>query len=207
MGDVFDFWYEYKTVVPRGYVRLLGKLAELTDNGIAITAFKGNHDMWMFGYFEEELNIPVISDELIIERNGKKIFLHHGDGLGPGDRSYKFLRWVFRNRVCQWLFGRLHPNFGIGLANFFSARSRKANMRYNKDYLGDDKEFLTLFCKEKLEKEHFDYFVFGHRHLPVEVDLGKSVYINTGDWIHHYTYAIFDGETLKLKKHPATSIA
>ena len=208
MGDVFDFWYEYKTVVPKGYVRLLGKLAELTDNGIKITAFKGNHDMWMFGYFEEELNIPVISDELIIERNGKKFYLHHGDGLGPGDKTYKFLRSVFRNPFCQWLFGRFHPNFGIGLANFFSKRSRNANKRDDKAYLGDDKEYTTLFCNDMLEKEHYDYFIFGHRHLPLEVNLNNNAkYINLGDWVHYFTYAVFDGKEVRLKKEVSTLIA
>lgn len=208
LGDVFDFWYEYKTVVPKGFVRVLGKLAELSDKGIKITAFKGNHDMWMFGYFEEELNIPVVSDELVIERNGKKFFLHHGDGLGPGDKWYKFLRSIFRNPVCQWLFGRFHPNFGIGLANFFSNRSRKANKRDDKEYLGDDKEFTTLFCQATLEHTHYDYFIFGHRHLPLEIPLKNgSTYINLGDWVHYFTYAVFDGEKLELKRDISDMIA
>lgn len=203
MGDQFDFWYEYKTAVPRNYIRYLGKLAELSDRGIKITAFKGNHDMWMFGYFEKELNIPVISNELIIERNGKKFFLHHGDGLGPGDKSYKFLKKIFRSRFNQWLFGRFHPNFGIGIANYFSHKSRIFNLEKGENvYLGDDKEFLTIFCNETLKTTQYDYFIFGHRHLPGEIALiNNSTYINLGDWVTHFTYAVFDGESCKLKKY------
>src|SRR6201992_1140932 len=124
MGDVFDFWVEYRTVVPKGYIRFLGKLAELADRGIKIYFFKGNHDMWMFDYFEKELSATIISNELVIERGGKKFFLHHGDGLGPGDASYKILKKIFRSPLCQWLFERVHPNLGIGIANYWSKNSR-----------------------------------------------------------------------------------
>ena len=200
LGDVFDFWFEYKHAVPKGHVRLLGKLAEMADSGIEITLFKGNHDMWMFGYLEKEIGVKTISDELIMERNGKKFFLHHGDGLGKGDRSYKFIRAIFRSKLCQWLFARVHPNAGIGLASWLSARSRVANMRSDLHYLGDDKEMLTGFAKEKLKSTHVDYFIFGHRHIPLSIDLGQnSKYINLGEWIHHFTYAEFDGNTLELK--------
>ncbi len=126
MGDVFDFWFEYKTVVPKGYIRFLGKLAELADAGIKIYLFKGNHDMWMFDYFERELGATIITDELEIERNGKKFYLHHGDGLGPGDNMYKVLKKVFRSNFCQWLFARIHPNLGVGIANYWSSHSRIA---------------------------------------------------------------------------------
>jgi len=200
MGDVFDFWFEYKTVVPKGYIRLLGKIAEIEDSGIPVTLFKGNHDMWMFGYLEKELGVSTISNELIIERNGKKFFLHHGDGLGPGDNGYKFIKSIFRNRFSQWLFARLHPNFGIGLATYLSSSSRKSNYRSDLEYKGDDKEFLTLFAKEKLKEQHFDYFIFGHRHLPLDIEVGEnSRYINLGEWVTHFTYAEFDGSELHLK--------
>jgi UDP-2,3-diacylglucosamine hydrolase len=208
LGDVFDFWHEYKTVVPKGFVRLLGKLAELSDQGIKITLFKGNHDMWSFGYLEKEIGAQLISDELIIERNGKKFYLHHGDGLGPGDYSYKFIKRVFRNPISKWLFARLHPNFGVGLARFLSNRSRKANFRSDKAYKGDDKEFLTLFAKSELQKTHYNYFIFGHRHLPLDIDLGNnSRYINLGEWVTHFTYAVFDGNELQLKTYTGNLIA
>src|SRR6195952_1015251 len=153
MGDLFDFWFEYKTVVPKGYIRLLGKLAELSDSGIKIYFFKGNHDMWMFNYFEKELNAVVVTNELVIERNGKKFFLHHGDGLGPGDHSYKFLKKIFRSRLCQWLFARIHPNLGGGLSNYWSSHSRIANEKIAAIILARQ-EYLVIFCNELLKTEY-----------------------------------------------------
>ncbi len=201
VGDVFDFWYEYKNVVPKGYVRLLGKLAELTDAGILIHFFVGNHDMWMSGYFETELKIPVYFEPQKLERFGKKIFIGHGDGLGPGDKGYKFLKKIFRNSICQWLFGFLHPTIGIGIANYFSRKSRAKTGGSDEFFLGEEKEWLIIYCKEVLEKEHFDFFVFGHRHLPLIIQLNNnSKYINLGDWIKSFTYAVFDGNTFELKK-------
>jgi len=200
LGDVFDFWFEYKTVVPRGYIRLLGKLAELSDGGIKLYFFKGNHDMWMFDYLKTQLNAEIVSNELIIERNGLKVYLHHGDGLGPGDKSYKFLKFLFRSSLCQWFFARLHPNFGIGLARFLSRSSRQKNYRSDLKYLGDDKEFLTLFAKNKLAETHFDYFIFGHRHLPLQITLSPhSKYINLGEWVTHFTFAELSGKEIHLK--------
>jgi UDP-2,3-diacylglucosamine hydrolase len=201
VGDIFDFWFEYKHVVPKGYTRLLGCLASLSDRGIKITAFKGNHDMWMFGYFEEELGIPVISDELIIEHHGKKFYISHGDGIGPGDKKYKMLKKVFRSKFCQKLFSMLHPSIGIGMANYFSGKSRMANGGFDKQYLGDENEWLLTFCKEYYQKNPIDYFVFGHRHLPLDLPVNEhSRYINLGDWISDFTYAEFDGERMELKK-------
>ncbi len=198
MGDVFDFWFEYAAVVPKGFVRLQGKIAELTDAGIRVTLFKGNHDMWMFTYFQEELGVEVVSDELIIERNGKRFFLHHGDGLGPGDAKYKLLKKIFRSRVCQWLFARLHPNFAIGLANGWSRSSRLAN-KAKEAFVGEDKEWLVAYAKGVLQEQHFDYFVFGHRHLPLDIRLNEqSRYVNLGEWMHYSSYAVFDGEDLLL---------
>ena len=165
MGDVFDFWFEYKTVVPKGHIRFLGKLAELADAGIKLYFFKGNHDMWMFDYFEKELGATIISNELEIERNGKKFYLHHGDGLGPGDEFYKTLKWFFRGKVCQWLFGIIHPNIGVGIANSWSSHSRIAGMEKPKT---EQQEWLVTFSNEMLQKQFYDYLVFGHRHKPLD---------------------------------------
>ncbi len=201
VGDVFDFWYEYKTVIPKGYVRLLGKLAELTDKGLPIYFFVGNHDMWMKNYFQNELNIPVYFEPKTFEWNNKKFYIGHGDGLGPGDEGYKFIKKIFRNKLCQWLFGQLHPTWGMGLANYFSKKSREKTGTSDEHFLGEDGEWLIVYCKEILQKEHFDYFIFGHRHFPIDFTLNeKSHYINLGDWIRNFTYATFDGSNVELKK-------
>ncbi|HEU0228294.1 MAG TPA: UDP-2,3-diacylglucosamine diphosphatase [Arachidicoccus soli] len=201
LGDMFDFWYEYKKVVPKNFVRLLGKLGEISDSGIKIHFFIGNHDMWMNGYFEEELNIKVYKEPQIFEYNGKKMLIGHGDGLGPGDRGYKFLKKIFRNKFCNWLFGQLHPTWGIGLANYFSRKSREKTGEANAEWLGEENEWLVIYAKEILQKQHIDFFIFGHRHYPVDMVLNeKSHYINLGDWITNFTYAVFDGEEIILKK-------
>ncbi len=198
MGDIFDFWFEYATVIPKGFIRLQGKLAELTDAGIKVTLFKGNHDMWMFNYFQKELGVSIVSDELILERGGKKFFLHHGDGLGPGDAKYKILKKFFRSNFCQWLFARLHPNLGIGIANYWSKKSRVANGA-KEVFEGEDKEWLVVYAKEMLKNQHFDYFIFGHRHLPLDIRLSPdSRYVNLGEWMNFNSYAVFDGQDLLL---------
>ncbi len=202
VGDLFDFWYEYRKVVPKGYVRILGKLAELTDAGIAIHFFVGNHDMWMKDYFQTELNIPVYFEPKEFEFSNKKFLIGHGDGLGPGDHGYKLLKKIFRNPFCQWLFGILPPYMGMGLANFMSRRSRSQTGATEEVFLGEDKEWLIIHSKELLQKKFFDFFVFGHRHLPIDHRLTtESRYINLGDWIRYFTYAEFDGEQLQLKKY------
>jgi UDP-2,3-diacylglucosamine hydrolase len=201
MGDVFDYWFEYKEVVPRGYVRLLGKLAELSDAGVEMHYFTGNHDMWVFDYLPKEIGLQVHRAPIQREYNGKKFYLGHGDGLGPGDFGYKFIKKVFANKLSQWLFARVHPNTGIGLMKFFSRRSRIATGTSDDVYLGDDKEWLMIFSREILQKEHYDYFIFGHRHMPLDKQLNnQSRYINLGEWINHFTYAVFDGQELQLKK-------
>jgi Uncharacterized protein conserved in bacteria len=198
MGDIFDFWFEYKTVVPRGYIRFLGKLAELADNGVKLYLFKGNHDMWMFDYFVKELKATIVSNELEIERNGKKFYLHHGDGLGPGDGMYKVLKNIFRSKLCQWLFARLHPNLGVGIANYWSKHSRIAGLS-NEKRKSMEQEWLVVHSRELLAHKYFDYLVFGHRHLPLDIQLDdKSRYINLGEWVNYNSYAVFDGEELKL---------
>lgn len=201
VGDIFDFWFEYTKVVPKGYVRLLGKLAELSDSGIPIHVFIGNHDMWMGGYFEKELNIPVYHEPKVFEWNRKRFYIGHGDGLGPDDHGYKFIKKVFRNPVCRWLFGQLHPTWGIGLANYFSRKSREKTGASDEVFMGEDNEWLIIYSKELLQNEQYDYFIFGHRHLPLDWKLpGNSRYINLGDWIRNFTYATFDGNDVQLHK-------
>ena len=202
VGDMFDFWYEYRKVVPKGFVRLLGKLAELSDAGIAMHFFVGNHDMWMKDYFQKELNIPVYFEPKEFERNGKKFLIGHGDGLGPGDHGYKNLKKIFRNPVCQWLFGILPPFIGMGLANYLSRRSRAQTGAGEEIFLGEDKEWLIIYCKEVLKERNIDFFVFGHRHLAIDFRLtASSRYINLGDWIHYFTYAVVDDSGLQLKSY------
>ncbi|WP_231490626.1 UDP-2,3-diacylglucosamine diphosphatase [Pedobacter sp. Leaf170] len=199
MGDIFDFWFEYEKVIPKGFVRFQGKLAAMADAGIKIYFFKGNHDMWVRNYFTEEIGMEIISDELIIEKNDKKFYLHHGDGLGLGDRKYKFLRKIFRSPLCQWLFARLHPNLGIGIAAAWSGKSKK---RAGADavFFGENYEWLAVYSREILKKEHFDYFIYGHRHLPMDINLGNgSRYVNIGEWINYNSYGVFDGVNLELK--------
>ncbi|HTN07228.1 UDP-2,3-diacylglucosamine diphosphatase [Agriterribacter sp.] len=200
VGDLFDFWYEYKKVVPKGFVRIMGKLAELTDSGIPIYFFVGNHDMWMSGYFENELSIPVYYEPKDFEFNGKKFLIGHGDGLGPGDRGYKFLKKIFRNKACQWLFGLLPPYIGMGIAHWSSKSSRAATGEDDAQFLGEDKEWLISYCKEVLQHKPYNFFIFGHRHLPIDFSLNDSSrYINLGDWIRYNSYAVFNGEHLELK--------
>lgn len=202
VGDVFDFWFEYKTVVPKGYVRLLGKLAELRDAGISIYYFTGNHDMWMFRYLETEMDIPIYRKPIVREIYGKTFFIGHGDGLGPGDTGYKFIKKVFANPLCQWLFGRLHPDYGIGLANFWSQKSRKSNEKKEEErFLGPEKEWLIQYANKKVTEIPADYFVFGHRHLPIDWALnnGQSRYINLGDWMNYNSYGVYDGNSFQIE--------
>jgi UDP-2,3-diacylglucosamine hydrolase len=200
VGDLFDFWYEYKKVVPKGFVRILGKLAEITDAGIPIHFFVGNHDMWMNGYFEQELNIPVYYEPRSFSFNGKKFLVGHGDGLGPGDQGYKFLKKIFRNWFCQALFGFLPPVIGMSIADQSSKKSRAATGESDAQFLGEENEWLIVYSKEVLQKEFYDYFVFGHRHLPIDFRLSdNSRYINLGDWIKYFSYAVFDGINMDLK--------
>lgn len=199
MGDIFDFWFEYKEVVPKGFIRLQGKLAAMSDAGIKIYFFKGNHDMWVKDYFTKEMGITIVSDEMVMERNGKRFYLHHGDGLGPGDNTYKMLRKVFRNPVCQWLFALIPPRIGLGIANAWSGKSKKVNAGKEEIFKSQHEEWLAIYAQEQLRKSHFDYFIFGHRHLPLDIKLNdKSRYVNIGEWINFNSYAVFDGNDLTL---------
>ena len=200
VGDLFDFWFEYSRVVPRGYTRIFGKLAELTDAGIRIHFFVGNHDMWMKNYFQTELNIPVYFEPKAFEFCGKKFYIGHGDGLGPGDKGYKFLKNIFRNRICQWMFGIIPPAAGMGIASYFSQKSRAAAGKEPEKFLGEENEWLLIYSKEILQNQHYDYLIFGHRHLPIDFTINKkSRYINLGEWMNHNSYAVFDGADLELK--------
>jgi UDP-2,3-diacylglucosamine hydrolase len=156
--------------------------------------------MWMFDYFKKELGVKIHSHELTFDFAGKQFYLHHGDGLGPGDYKYKFLKLFFRSHVCQWLFARLHPNFGIGLASFLSRRSRAKGGKKDLVYNGPEQEWLFQYVKEKQALQHRDYYIFGHRHLPLNLEVGSAKYINTGDWLHHNTFAVFDQQELRLMK-------
>jgi len=178
----------------------LGKIAEVCDSGIPVSVFTGNHDMWMFDYLRDELGVNIYRKPIVREFSGKKFFLAHGDGLGPGDQGYKFIKKVFANPLCQWLFARIHPNTGLGIANYWSRRSRMAN-GIKDEFKGEENEYLVHFVKDVLKKEHYDYFIFGHRHLPLELKIGDSWYINLGEWVNYSTYAVFDGNKLELKHY------
>jgi UDP-2,3-diacylglucosamine hydrolase len=202
VGDLFDFWFEYKHAIPKGFVRLQGKMAEIADAGIPLHVFTGNHDMWMFDYLPKELGIQLHRKPIRRTLAGKEFLIGHGDGLGPGDHGYKFIKKVFASPVSQWLFARLHPNLGIQLANYWSGTSRKANRDEDEKFKGEEMEWLAIYCKEYLKKEHIDYFIFGHRHLPLDLEVGKnSRYINLGEWMNYQTYAVFNGEELELKEY------
>ncbi len=202
VGDMFDFWFEYKTVVPKGYTRILGKLAELSDSGITLHFFVGNHDMWVRNYFQEELNMAVYFEPARFTFNGKQFLIGHGDGLGPGDHKYKFLKKIFRSPLCQWMFGIIPPAIGMGIANYFSQRSRQAGEGVEEVFLGDENEWLLIYSKEVLQKEPINYFIFGHRHLPIDHALSNSSrYINLGEWINCNSYAVFDGKTTTLTSY------
>lgn len=201
MGDIFDFWFEYKKVVPRGFTRFLGKLSEITDSGIPVHFFTGNHDIWIFDYLTSECGVKVYRQPLVKTIHGTTFYLAHGDGLGKYDRYYNFLKSVFTNRLAQWMFARIHPNFGIGLADFWSGKSRDKNDKiYGSTYLGDDKEWSVLYARDVLKKQAIDYFIFGHRHVARKVRVApESQVLFLGDWIKLFSYAVFDENGVELK--------
>ncbi len=200
VGDIFDFWWEYRYVVPRGYTRFLGKIAELTDVGIAVHFFTGNHDIWMKNYLPEELSVILHFGEFETTIGNKKFFIAHGDGLGPGDKTYKFLKKIFTNRPMQWLFSKLHPNLAFRLAYFWSQTRRKNEKEYF--FVGRDKELLLLHAEEILLTKNVDIFIFGHRHIPYIVDLNeKAICANIGDWIINFTFLVFEQNQLIQKTY------
>ena len=206
VGDIFDFWFEYKTVVPKGFVRILGTLAQMADEGIQLHIFTGNHDLWMQDYLSKELNAKLYFEPQQFTIQNKQFLIGHGDGLGPGDYGYKRLKKIFTNPICQWLFRWLHPDAGIQLANYFSRKSRAKTGNADELFLGEDKEWLILYTKEQAKTMAVDYFIFGHRHYAIDLRLNeKSRYINLGDWIRLNTYAVFDGKDLQLLTWEATT--
>ena len=201
LGDLFDFWFEYKTVVPKGFVRVLGKLAEIRDSGIPIYFFVGNHDLWMSDYFEKELNIPVYRDNKEFAFNNKTFLIGHGDGKGPGDKGYKRMKRVFTNSLSKTFFRWLHPDIGVKLGQYLSVKNKLISGDEDVKFLGEENEWLVLYSKRKLETKHYNYLVFGHRHLPMKITVGEnSEYVNLGDWIGYFTYGVFDGENFEIKK-------
>lgn len=200
MGDIFDFWFEYKQAVPKGFIRLQGCMAELSDAGIPIYLFPGNHDMWMGNYFNDEINAKIYSDPVTVICNNKRLLIGHGDGLGPGDKTYKFLKKIFRSPLARFAFRWLHPDIGITLAHKWSRSSRISNQKQEEKFKGEDREFLLTWCKETEKINHYDFYIFGHRHLPLDLNAGNnSRYINLGEWVHFSPYAVFDGNNLELK--------
>lgn len=200
LGDIFDFWYEYKHVVPRGYVRFLSKITEFTDLGIPVYFFTGNHDIWAFDYFEKEIGMSIIRKPQTIELGGKQFHLAHGDGLGPADVGFKLLKWLFTNKTAQFMFSRVHPNFAIALGNTWSRKHRYENNLDDITYQGLENEWLVQYSKEMLKKEPIDYFIFGHRHILLNLKIEDAQFINLGDWISSFSFAVFDGQKLSLQK-------
>lgn len=201
LGDIFDFWFEYRHTIPKGFIRLQGKLAELRDAGIPIYLFTGNHDMWMFDYFPKELGIPVYREPIVLNTGTHKLLIGHGDGLGPGDWSYKLLKKFFNSRICQWLFARIHPNLGMSIAHYWSHKSRIANMKTEEKFTGKENEYLFIWCTGQEHVNHHDFYVFGHRHLPLDLPVSEtSRYVNIGEWVHHAAYGVYDGKNMELKR-------
>ena len=201
LGDLFDFWFEYKTVVPKGFTRVLGKLAEISDSGIPIYFFVGNHDLWMKDYFEKELNIPVFHQPKEFLINQKKFLIGHGDGLGPEDIGYKRMKKVFTFPLFKWMFRWLHPDLGVKLGQYMSVKNKMISGEEDFKFWGEENEWLVQYCKKKLQENHYDYFVFGHRHLPLEIKLQESsTYFNLGDWIKHFTFGVFEETHFSLSK-------
>jgi len=188
-------------VVPKGFVRVLAKLSTFTEAGIPVHVFTGNHDLWLSDYLEKEIGVKVYKKPVRKTIDGQVFLLGHGDGLGPEDHGYKFLKKILSNKVNQWLFARIHPNTGLGLMKYFSRKSREGNKESPK-FLGADKEWLVQYCERKIETEHYDYFIFGHRHLPIDYELsnGQSRYINCGEWLTQNTYVEFSNNKLELKE-------
>ena len=200
LGDVFDYWFEYKKVVPRGFTRFLGTLASLSDDGVEIHLLPGNHDIWVFDYLTTEIKMQVHRKSLRREWNKHKFYLGHGDGLHPGDLGYKMLQGIFKNRMVQWFYARIHPNGSMAFAQWWSKKSRKKHGALG-SFMGVENEHQLQFARKELEKHpDIEYFVFGHRHIPYDIHIdNNSRVICLGDWIGNFTYGIFDGQELRLE--------
>jgi UDP-2,3-diacylglucosamine hydrolase len=200
LGDIFDFWFEYRTVAPRGFVRVLGALAEICDSGIPIHFFTGNHDIWVFDYLPRETGMIIHHEPFETELFGKKFFLAHGDDLGKTDRKYQILTRFFHNKLAQWAFSKIHPDLSFRLASYWSKNSRLSRGIYGPGFLGEDREHQLIFARKKLKEKYFDYFVVGHRHIPLNYPLTQeSSFIILGDWFKECTYGVYDGETFRLE--------
>lgn len=201
VGDLFDFWFEYRHVAPKGHVRFLGKLAELADAGIQIHFFTGNHDMWAFSYLQDEIGVKLYRKPQVFELHGRRFLVGHGDGLGPAQRGFKLLRAVFHHKAFQWFFARFHPNFSFTIAHFWSATSRNRRPRIA-GYKGDASEYLVAYVEQKARTLDVDFFVFGHRHLPIDYVVQSrpsARYLNLGEWFQSNSYAVFDGNTMAIQ--------
>ena len=202
VGDIFDFWYEYKKVVPRGFTRTLGKIAEITDSGIPVHFFTGNHDVWVSDYLPKELGVILHREPITPTLLGKKFYIAHGDGLGPGDYGYKLLKFAFTNKLFQWMFSRLHPNFALWIAHNWSNSSRESKGIVAESFLGVEKELLYKHSLKLLQNKQYDYLVFGHRHLMINIPINNSSsYINLGDWVGNFSYGMYDGDKFELMKY------
>lgn len=228
LGDMFDFWYEWRYAVPKGYTRFLGKISELTDLGIEVHYFCGNHDIWMYGYLEEECGVILHHEPATLEIYNKVFYLAHGDGLGDPDRQFRIIRNIFHNRLCQRLFSMLHPRLSMWFGLSWAKHSRQKRERkqydmkagaegtlfngdialhYNSsgelEYLGEDREHLVIYTKEYMATHpDVDYFIYGHRHIELDLMLAaRKRLLILGDWITQFTYAVFDGEHLLLQEY------
>ena len=201
VGDLFDFWFEYRHVIPKGFLRFQSKLVQLVDQGIPLVIFTGNHDLWMFDYFEKELGVPIIRNPISIRINDKHLHIGHGDGLGPGDKVYKLIKKVFTSKACQRIFSLVHPDVGIYLANLWSGKSRKKNEKEDESFRGPEYEWIYQYCREVEAQQHHDYYIFGHRHLPLDIPVAEnSRYFNLGEWISQQSYGVFDDQQFQLQK-------
>ena len=207
LGDMFDYWYEYKYVVPKGFTRFLGKLAELSDNGVEIHIFIGNHDVWMFDYLPAEIGATIHREPLTIDLDGKRFFLAHGDEVDNRSRSFQLIRWIFRNRVCQILYSTIHPRWTFGFALGWSLSSRKKGLKKMEEtvYKGESSEYLVQFAKSYLETHpDINFFIFGHRHIMLDLMLSRtSRILIAGDWMQYFSYIVWDGENLFLDQFEA----
>lgn len=204
LGDIFDFWYEYKTVVPKGYTRFLGKISELTDLGVEVHFFIGNHDIWCKDYLTEECGVIMHYQPLTVEIHGKEFYLAHGDGLGDPNKKFKLLRSMFHSPILQKLFSNIHPRWSMELGLSWAKHSREKHEQQGIPvYMGEDKEHLVSYSKEYLGSHpNINFFVYGHRHIMLDLMLSKSSRVLIiGDWIHNFSYAVFDGEHLFLEEY------
>jgi len=201
LGDMFDFWFEWKYVAPKGYVRLLGRLAELSDRGIRLYYFSGNHDIWLFGYLEKEIGMNIYHNPEFFECNNEIFYLAHGDGLGPGDIGYKIMKKIFRSKISQWIYARLHPNFATALANFLSNKSRYANLK--KDIWESIFAKQVIYAESILSNHKVDYFIFAHQHIPMKKQIGNAELYNIGNWMGDFSYIRYGESELKQGNYSA----